>query len=62
MSRKIDSVDALQRQLWDMLVCVARVLEDARVDYHLAYGTALGAVRHCRLHSVGLRCRHHRSN
>ncbi len=46
MSPKIDSVDALQRQLWDMLVCVARVLEDARVDYHLAYGTALGAVRH----------------
>jgi lipopolysaccharide cholinephosphotransferase len=46
MSRKIDSVDALQLQLWDMLVCVARVLEDAGVDYHLAYGTALGAVRH----------------
>src|SRR5829696_3716234 len=46
MSRKIDSVDALQRQLWDMLVCVARALEDAGVNYHLAYGTALGAVRH----------------
>lgn len=46
MSGKIDSVDALQRQLWDMLVCVAKALEDAGVDYHLAYGTALGAVRH----------------
>ena len=46
ISRKIDSVDALQRQLWDMLVCVAKVLEDAHVDYHLAYGTALGSVRH----------------
>jgi lipopolysaccharide cholinephosphotransferase len=46
MSGKIDSVDALQHQLWDMLVCVATVLEAARVDYHLAYGTALGAVRH----------------
>ena len=46
MSRKIDSVDALQCQLWDMLVCVATVLEGAHVDYRLAYGTALGAVRH----------------
>jgi lipopolysaccharide cholinephosphotransferase len=46
MSRKIDSVDALQDQLWDMLVCVARVFEDAGVDYHLSCGTALGAVRH----------------
>jgi len=46
ISRKIDSVDALQRQLWDMLMSVASVLENAYVDYHLSGGTALGAVRH----------------
>jgi lipopolysaccharide cholinephosphotransferase len=43
---KIDSVLALHAQLNDMLAAVADLFEASSVDYRLAYGTVLGAVRH----------------
>jgi lipopolysaccharide cholinephosphotransferase len=43
---KLDTIPALQAQLIDMLATVGDILAKSGVDYHLAYGTALGAVRH----------------